>query len=212
MKKIIIMSILVSLMCVTLFGCGKTETTSNLEENKTQNNLNTTNEYNYRDGVLTQIVDEKGNPKQTDFIINGIILIGNRHSYAGLSPSSSETIDVLASEGYKKEGINSSFYLNEYIEFYIDTDYSGPTSDIKVLITPHKTVEELEKMSISKLEKLALENGGAVMEYTNPDRDNYNYIGEVYVDMNYPEGKYDILFTYKGEIAYFININETKEE
>ena len=29
--------------------------------------------------------------------------------------------------------------------------------------------------------------------------------------MDYPEGKYDILFTYKGKLAYFINISETKE-
>ena len=44
---------------------------------------NNTVEYDYRDGVLTQIVDENGNPKQTDFVIDGIILIGNRHSYNG---------------------------------------------------------------------------------------------------------------------------------
>ena len=29
--------------------------------------------------------------------------------------------------------------------------------------------------------------------------------------MDYPVGKYDILFTYKGKLAYFININETNE-
>jgi len=29
--------------------------------------------------------------------------------------------------------------------------------------------------------------------------------------MDYPEGKYDILFTYKGKLAYFISINESKE-
>ena len=29
--------------------------------------------------------------------------------------------------------------------------------------------------------------------------------------MDYPEGNYDILFTYKGKLAYFININESKE-
>ena len=40
-------------------------------------------QYDYREGVLTPIVDENGIPKQTDFVIDGIILIGNRHDYRG---------------------------------------------------------------------------------------------------------------------------------
>ena len=168
-------------------------------------------EYDYRDGVLTQIVDEEGNPKQTDFVIDGIILVGNRHSYEGVDPESEGFMNKLVAKGYKKEDIYSNFYLNEWIEFYIDTKYSGAESDVKILITPHKTVEELEKMSLSKLEELANDNGGYVIDYKTPETDNYKYVGNGYVNMDYPEGKYDILFTYKGKLAYFININLTKE-
>ena len=168
-------------------------------------------EYDYRDGVLTQIVDEEGNPKQTDFVIDGIILVGNRHSYEGVDPESEGFMNKLVAKGYKKEDIYSDFYLNEWIEFYIDTKYSGAESDVKILITPHKTVEELEKMSLTKLEELANDNGGYVIDYQTPDTDNYKYVGNGYVNMDYPEGKYDILFTYKGKLAYFININLTKE-
>ena len=168
-------------------------------------------EYNYRDGVLTQIVDEEGNPKQTDFVIDGIILVGNRHSYEGVDPESEGFMNKLVAKGYKKEDIYSDFYLNEWIEFYIDTKYSGSESDVKILITPHKTVEELEKMSLSKLEELANDNGGYVIDYKTPEADNYKYVGNGYVNMDYPEGKYDILFTYKGKLAYFINVNLTKE-
>ena len=168
-------------------------------------------EYDYRDGVLTQIVDEEGNPKQTDFVIDGIILVGNRHSYEGVDPESEGFMNKLVAKGYKKEDIYSDFYLNEWIEFYIDTKYSGAESDVKILITPHKTVEELEKMSLSKLEELANENGGYVIDYKTPEADNYKYVGNGYVNMDYPEGKYDILFTYKGKLAYFINVNLTKE-
>ena len=168
-------------------------------------------EYDYRDGVLTQIVDEEGNPKQTDFVIDGIILVGNRHSYEGVDPESEGFMNKLVAKGYKKEDIYSDFYLNEWIEFYIDTKYSGAESEVKILITPHKTVEELEKMSLSKLEELANENGGYVIDYKTPEADNYKYVGNGYVNMDYPEGKYDILFTYKGKLAYFININLTKE-
>ena len=50
-----------------------------------------------------------------------------------------------------------------------------------------------------------------VLDYKTPEEDNYKYVGEGYVHQDYKEGKYDILFTYKGKLAYFININETKE-
>ena len=232
MKKrvFIVVCLILAISLFFLTGCGNKE-----EENKVTNNTkitekseeivstidetekNTTTsskegyEYTYKDGVLTQIVDEEGNPKQTDFVIDGIILVGNRHSYSGLESDSEGIMEKLVKQGYKQEGINSSFYLNEYIEFYIDTDYSGAESDIKILVTPYKTVEELEKMSLSKLEELATENGGFVLDYTNPEADNYKYVGNGYVSMDYPEGKYDILFTYKGKLAYFINITETEE-
>jgi hypothetical protein len=166
-------------------------------------------QYDYREGVLTPIVDENGIPKQTDFVIDGIILIGNRHGYDNITDTEA-VIAKLVSEGYKKEGINSSFYLNEHIEMYLDTKYNGSASNVKVLITPHKTVEELEKMSISELTTLA-EEKGAVLDYQTPDEENYKYIGDPYVNGDYPEGKYDILFTYKGKLAYFINVNLTKE-
>lgn len=170
---------------------------------------NNTVEYDYRDGVLTQIVDENGNPKQTDFVIDGIILIGNRHSYNGRDDEV-EIIKDFVNQGYKKEGLNSSFYLNEWIELYIDTNYSGSESDVRILIVPHKDINEYEKMEYTALEELASEKG-TIINYNNPDPDNYKYVGNGYVNQDYLEGKYDILFTYKGKIAYFINISEVKE-
>ena len=231
-KKIILLTSLIALLIVGLFaltGCGaekvntnsnsnvqktqKTETKENLVTNTSETNTTTGKnkyEYTYKDGVLTPIVDEEGNPKQTDFVIDGIILIGNRHDYLGLGAELSDTMEKFAEQGYKKEGINSSFYLNEWIEFFIDTKYAGAESDVKILVTPHKTVEEYEKMTYSQLEELA-NNGGFVLEYKTPEIDNYKYVGNGYVNMDYPEGKYDILFTYKGKLAYFINITETLE-
>ena len=188
-------------------------TTDSGETQKEDNDKKENNgyEYDYKDGVLTQIVDDNGNVEQTEFVINGIILVGNRHGYAGFEADSEGIIEKLVSHGYKKEGINSSFYLNEWIEFYIDTEYSGSDSDVKILITPHRDVFDLKKMSLSQLEELATSNGGFVIDYNTPEIDNYKYVGNGYVNMDYPEGKYDILFTYKGKLAYFININEVKE-
>ena len=172
---------------------------------------NKTVEYDYTDGVLTPIVDEEGNPKQTDFVINGLILVGNRHSYESLEAGTEGIMEKLVAKGYNKTGINSSFYLNEYIEFYIDTPYIGEASDVKIIAVPHKSVEEYEKLSLSELEELANTNGGFVFEFTKPEADNYNHIGDGYIHMDYPEGKYDILFTYKEKLAYFVSITEVKE-
>ena len=220
---VIIIIILLLLFAVWFFllrDKGTTNNNNTNNNNNTQENSNTNNgttpsnntyEYNYFDGKLTQIVDEEGNPKQTDFVIDGIILVGNRHSYEGIPAEGERIMEALVKKGYNKDGINTSFYLNEWIEFYIDTKYSGAESDVKILITPHKTVEELEKMSLSKLEELANDNGGYVIDYKTPEADNYKYVGNGYVNMDYPEGKYDILFTYKGKLAYFINVNLTKE-
>ena len=232
-KKVVLYLSLIVILVIGLFilaGCGEkkvennsevknnnqsAQTNGNSNANSGTNNQNVNKqkyEYNYKDGVLTAIVDEDGNPKQTDFVIEGIILAGNRHSYLNSEASSDGIMKKLVNEGYKKENINSSFYLNEYIEFYIETKYSGIESNVKILVTPHRTVEELEKLSYSQLEELANNNGGFVLDYKTPEIDNYKYVGEGYVNMDYPEGKYDILFTYKGKIAYFINITETKEE
>ena len=233
-KKVILIICLVLVLAIGLFvltGCGnkkeenkvtnnnsqttqKNGSTANTVVNNTNNTTTSNNkkyEYTYKDGTLTQIVDEEGNPKQTDFVIDGIILIGNRHEYRPEN-STDEIIDYFVKQGYNKEGLNKDFYLNEWIELYIDTKYDKKASDVKIMITPHKTVEELEKMSLSQLEDLANENGGNVIEYQTPDVDNFKYVGNgLIVNQDYKEGKYDILFTYKGKLAYFINVNLTKE-
>lgn len=66
-------------------------------------------------------------------------------------------------------------------------------------------------MTFSELTSLATDNGGFVLDYIIPDTNNYKYVGENFVNYDYPKGKYDILFTYKEKVAYFINISETKE-
>ena len=167
-------------------------------------------QYDYREGVLTPIVDENGIPKQNDFVIDGIILIGNRHEYRG-DDDTMGIIDYFVQKGYNKEGLNSSFYLNEWIEMYLDTKYTGSESDVKVVVVPHRDMNELELLSLTQLEELANEKGGFVLDYKTPEEDNHKYIGNGYVNADYPEGKYDILFTYKGKIAYFINVNLAKE-
>ena len=171
-----------------------------------------THEYNYKNGVLAQIVDEDGNPKQTEFVIDGLILVGNHHSYAGETEGSEAIMEKLVKDGYKKEGINSSFYLNEWIEIYLDTKYAGNTKNVDVVLAPHKTVEEWEKMTKVEVMEYALQNGGYTIVYETPDAENYKYVNNGYVNEDYPAGAYDLLFFYKDKLAYFVNLSLTKEE
>ena len=55
------------------------------------------------------------------------------------------------------------------------------------------------------------EEKGTVIEYNKPEADNYKYVNNGYVSMDYPEGKYDISFVYKNKLAYFMTISLTKE-
>jgi len=168
-------------------------------------------EYDYKDGTLTPFLGEDGKPAQEEFVIKGVILAGNRHEYAGLEAGAEGIMKKLVEEGYKTSGINSSFFLNEYIEFYIDTDYTGTEDNVKIMVTPHKTAEEYEKMSFAALKELAETNGGFVMDYRKPDEGNNKFVGENYVNIDFPEGKYDVIFTYKEKPAYYICLTVTKE-
>ena len=185
-------------------------TKENAENKKEEPKDSKTVEYDDKDGVLTQIVDEDGNPVVTDFTINGLILVGNRHGYEGVDPESEGFMNKLVAKGYLKTGINSSFYLNEWIEFYIDTPYVGPLARLSVFVVPYKPIEEYQELSFKKLLETANEKGFN-LTIDHIDKDNYNFMGEGYVNLDYPEGKYVILFLYEQKIAYFVQIDLTKE-
>ena len=186
------------------------ENTNNTEEKgeiNTDNPINNaTSEFNYTEGILHE-VGYLG--EEIPFTIDGIILIGNRHNYDDREAGEGVS-EYFASKGYNKDNLNSSFYLNEWIEFYIDTPYYGAPDDVKILAVPHKVVEDYLMMTSTELEEYASENG-FVMDYMMPEEDNYKYVGSNYISMDYPEGKYDLLFMYKGKLVYYICLSLTKE-
>ena len=177
--------------------------------NKERINTNMTYEYDNKDGVLTQIVDKESKPLQKDFVINGIILIGSKHKYFDTDDKNT-IVKSFVKKGFNTTDINSSFYLNEDIGFYIKASYKGNEKDVKILVVPQKTIEEYDRLTTIELTDLAVEKG-FLLDYKKPKKSNNYYVGANHVNANLPEGKYDILFTYKGEIAYFININMVKE-
>lgn len=171
--------------------------------NKTDTNTNATEkrEYDYTLGVLNQIVDEEGKPEQTDFVINGMILVGRDHTYNGNS-NFDENVEYFVKQGFKKSGINSSFYAGELFDIYLDSTYTGSNSDLKFFIAKHRNIEEYSEIDMSNLEKYAL--GGGIHEYDTPDKNDNNWLVELGTSTGDETGKYDLIFVYKGKIAYFM--------
>ena len=203
---IIIILLLIILFAVWYFLLRDKGENNNGNNNPQEQSENKgSDETNATDGVLVQM-----NPNQNEFVIDGVILVGNRHGYLDLEEGSEEIIAKLVKQGYKKTGINSSFYLNEHIEIYVDTKYSGSTDNVKVYIIPHKTKTEYETITAAEIFDIANEKGEVII-YKKPDEVNYKYIGDPYVSMDYPAGKYDLVFLYNDKVAYYVTLDLTKE-
>ncbi len=147
-------------------------------------------EDNYTLGTLVTINAE------TPFAISGLRLDGNR--------SATEN----NGKPYATEGIRSGFYLDERISFYIDTAYSNPDSeDAKVLCLPHRPFENYENIPFDEL----VEEAAFCETFTGQESEEVSCFDPYVFGEEFGEGDYDVLFTYKGEIVYYIVINLTPE-
>ena len=214
-KIVISILSLLLIICLVYFIFIRDDKKSSSSEKNKNNKQSETNKKNdvedtVKEGVLTQFVDENNNPVQTDFIINGILLVGKHHSYFDTNDEY-VILNNYASAGYKKEDINSSFYLDELIDLYIDTNYEGDESAVKIVIAPHQPIHSLKNQSGSEIIDFAMERGGAIINYQKPNEWNYKYVGSGSISSEYRSGIYDIIFIYQDAPAYYINISLTKE-
>ncbi len=144
---------------------------------------------NYTLGALVTINGE------TEFKLNGLRLDGNRSAPENNGKDTATT------------GIRSGFFLDERIEFYLDTDYRKPDSeDVKVLCVKHRPYSEYSDISFDSL----LEEAAFTETFTEQPADASCFDPYVFSE-NFGEGNYDVLFTYKGEIVYYIVIQLTPE-
>lgn len=147
-------------------------------------------EDNYTLGTLVTVNGE------TDFVLRGLRLDGNR--------SDSE----LNGKDFATEDIRAGFWLDERIEFYLDTDYNNPDSeDVKVICLPHHVFSEYEKMSFDEI----CEQAAFIETFTAQEDAEYSCFDPYVLSDDFSQGDYDILFTYKTEIVYYTVINLTPE-
>ncbi len=198
MKKFLALLLSLALVLCIFAACGKSSeeepvTTTkaaaqNTGEPESESVSQNTTVENYTLGKLVAVKDD------TDFVLKGLRLNGNR-SYANND------------KDYATEDIRSGFYIQERIEFFLDTTYSNPDSeDVKVVCLPHRDFAEYEKMSFDEIAEKA-----AFVEIFTGMEDADSACFEPYVSSDFEPGDYDVLFTYKGEITYYIVINFTPE-
>jgi len=199
MKRWIVL-LLCAAFLATFAACAKTQGGS---ETETTDGGNTTQEAtseavsqspestdNYTLGTLVTV---NGN---TPFKLNGLRLDGNR--------SASEN----NGKEFATQGIRAGFFLDERIAFYLDTDYRAPESeDVKVVCVPHRDFAEYEKMSFDAIAEKA-----AFTEIFTEQPADASCFDPYVSSEDFKEGDFDVLFTYQGEIVYYIVINLTPEQ
>lgn len=182
-------------------GSNNTQQTEKDDKTPPQTNPTEKREYDYTIGVLNQIVDEEGKPEQTALVINGMIMVGRSHIYNGNSDFD-ENVEYFVKQGYKKIGINASFYPGELFDIYLDSTYTGSNNDLKFFIATHRNIEDYSEIDVNNLEKYAL--GGAIHEFETLDKSDNYWLSELSTSTSDELGKYDLIFVYKGKIAYFV--------
>ena len=170
---------------------GETETAQAQTETTEVTTQATASVDNYTLGTLVTV---NGN---TPFKLNGLRLDGNR--------SATEN----NGKDFATENIRAGFWLDERIAFYLDTDYNNPDSeDVKVVCVPHRDITEYAEMTFDAI----LEEAAFVETFTGQENPEEPCFDPFVFGEDFEEGDYDLLFTYQGNIAYYMVINLTSEQ
>ena len=158
--------------------------------------------YKFNKGELVRITDDKNEPAVADFEIKGLIVAGNQTEGAGF--------DAQKSGGYKTSGLKADFMLNEHITLHAE-GITGNTEDLKIICLPHREMADYILKSADELTQIA-ETEGAYVNASGPDAERDNEIVDFYVGPidERKAGSYDILFFYKGKLAYYLPIELSK--
>jgi len=215
MKKLIVL-ILALTLCLAFTACGKNEggtttTTDTATETAVTPAATTSAEGEVADETTTE---HETVPKTTETSIGTLAAVSDKTDYAirgMLITSGSGQHDYgmaqqLAAKGYKTQGLSSEFYLNEWIEFYIDTD--SKAVPVSVYAVMHTDDADYSAMTQADLENIA---AASVTELT-PDAENYGYLGSLYINPESNEpGTYDFLFVVGGAVRYVAELNISAE-
>ena len=219
MKKILSACICI-IMAVSMVACGSSSSSSDSKSTSSKSSASSSadsksdggnsgdssgqdlSKYKFNKGELVRITDDKNEPAVTDFEIKGLIVVGNQTEGAGF--------DAQKSGGYKTSGLKADFMLNEHISLHAE-EITGNTENLKIICLPHREMADYILKSADELTQIA-ETEGAYVNASGPDTERDNEIVDFYVGPidERKAGSYDILFVYKGKLAYYLPIELSK--
>lgn len=219
MKKILSACICI-IMAVSMVACGSSSSSSDSKSTSSKSSASSSadsksdggnsgdssgqdlSKYKFNKGELVRITDDNNEPAVTDFEIKGLIVAGNQTEGAGF--------DAQKSGGYKTSGLKADFMLNEHITLHAE-GITGNTEDLKIICLPHREMADYILKSADELTQIA-ETEGAYVNASGPDAERDNEIVDFYVGPieERKAGSYDILFVYKGKLAYYLPIELSK--
>ena len=219
MKKILSACICI-IMAVSMVACGSSSSSSDSKSTSSKSSASSSadsksdggnsgdssgqdlSKYKFNKGELVRITDDENEPAVADFEIKGLIVVGNQTEGAGF--------DAQKSGGYKTSGLKADFMLNEHITLHAE-EITGNTEDLKIICLPHREMADYILKSADELTQIA-ETEGAYVNASGPDAERDNEIVDFYVGPieERKAGSYDILFVYKGKLAYYLPIELSK--
>ena len=115
-----------------------------------------------------------------------------------------DSIETLYSKGYKTSGLNSEYYMNEWIEIYADTNDKG----FAIYAAKNDPDKDYSEITVAELQKNL---GGNDLPYCEveegADKENYGFIASFYIHPDYNEpGLYNVFFTKGGKVAYMVQL------
>ena len=219
MKKILSACICI-IMAVSMVACGSSSSSSDSKSTSSKSSASSNadsksdggnsgdssgqdlSKYQFNKGELVRITNDENEPAVADFEIKGLIVVGNQTEGAGF--------DAQKSGGYKTSGLKADFMLNEHITLHAE-GITGNTEDLKIICLPHREMADYIFKSADELTQIA-ETEGAYVNASGPDAERDNEIVDFYVGPieERKAGSYDILFVYKGKLAYYLPIELSK--
>ena len=219
MKKILSACICI-IMAVSMVACGSSSSSSDSKSTSSKSSASSSadsksdggnsgdssgqdlSKYKFNKGELVRITDDNNEPAVADLEIKGLIVAGNQTEGAGF--------DAQKSGGYKTSGLKADFMLNEHITLHAE-GITGNTEDLKIICLPHREMADYILKSADELTQIA-ETEGAYVHASGPDTERDNEIVDFYVGPieERKAGSYDILFVYKGKLAYYLPIELSK--
>ena len=219
MKKILSACICI-IMAVSMVACGSSSSSSDSKSTSSKSSASSSadsksdggnsgnssgqdlSKYKFNKGELVRITDDNNEPAVADFEIKGLIVVGNQTEGAGF--------DAQKSGGYKTSGLKADFMLNEHISLHAE-EITGNTENLKIICLPHREMADYILKSADELTQIA-ETEGAYVNASGPDAERDNEIVDFYVGPieERKAGSYDILFVYKGKLAYYLPIELSK--